>query len=132
MEGDGYALVFHCPSATLDCDEPDANPVYCLENERMTNQPNQYGITPGPWKLNEAGCVSSHGMPTIEKRNGHLIARMAERNAANARAIAEVPAMIEAIENLAEFLDRYCPQSTGRDLYMNEARAILARIKDAS
>ena len=97
----------------------------------MSNQLNQYGITPGPWKLNKAGCLSSHGMPTIEKRNGHLIASMSERNAANARAIAEVPAMIEALENLIEFSDRYCPQSTGRDLYMNEARAILARIKGA-
>lgn len=32
MEGDGYSFPLHCPNAkesSWDCNEPDANPVYC-------------------------------------------------------------------------------------------------------
>lgn len=37
--GDGYSTVYHCPHAdenTYEYHEPDANPVYCSEE----NQPN--------------------------------------------------------------------------------------------
>ena len=35
LEGDGYSTVYHCPYAdesTYEYHEPDAHPVYCLEN----------------------------------------------------------------------------------------------------
>ena len=34
MDGDGYAVVLHCPNADEDqvaCAEPDANPIECQE-----------------------------------------------------------------------------------------------------
>ena len=30
MEGDGYTIVYHCPSVEVDGVEPDTNPIYCI------------------------------------------------------------------------------------------------------
>lgn len=57
--------------------------------------------TPGPWGFNAAGCLTSHGLPTINKSNGHLLASLADTNEANARLIAAAPDLLDIAQRLA-------------------------------
>ena len=54
--------------------------------------------TTGPWKFNMTGCLTSHGLPTINKSNGHLLASLADTNEANARLIAAAPDLLAALQ----------------------------------
>lgn len=60
--------------------------------------------TPGPWGFNAAGCLTSHGLPTINKSNGHLLASLADTNAANAKLIAAAPDLLEALQETLDSL----------------------------
>lgn len=99
----------------------------------------KYGITPGPWEVYKSvydrPCV---GQPMQDAKGFYPIADMVndnDRAKANARAIAEVPAMIEALEEAHETLDAITPTTYGDDVartnMRNQIDAILARIKGA-
>lgn len=46
---------------------------------------------------------------------------------ANARLISAAPELLEALETLTEFCHRYCAESSGKSLYVNNARAAIAK-----
>ena len=76
-------------------------------------------ISPAPWRVYPHGCDSSHGLPIITKKNGHLIAIMADRNLANARVIAAAPELLEALREFIAWT--HCPpslQGTGHTGYL--------------
>jgi hypothetical protein len=54
--------------------------------------------TPGPWRAEAEGCLTSHSLPVIVKSNGHLVAQLCDRNVANARLIAAAPELLEALQ----------------------------------
>lgn len=102
----------------------------------------KYGITPGPWiwEYDERGLYGTgpdNAVLDYEDHEGMCLAYTKHREA-NARAIAEVPAMIEALEAFvaaedefrAEVTDRF-PGSFSDPLAVayERARAILSRIK---
>lgn len=64
------------------------------------------GHTPGPWRHNPDGCETSRGMPIIEKSNRHLLADMAERNAANGELVADAPLLLALCERQAAEIER--------------------------
>jgi hypothetical protein len=84
-------------------------------------------ITPGPWRAMPDGYIVS------EDGEGCLVARVETENAASqavvdadARAIAEVPAMLALLRAMTAHADRH---NTRDPQNISEARALLARVR---
>ena len=100
---------------------------------------NEYGITPGPWTHSKFRRFNGTTVEQVAAAGGLDVCQvMAERDA---RAIAEVPAMIEALEDAAFFLRDKAAQLDflGHKDYASECHerssqldALLARIKGES
>jgi hypothetical protein len=58
MEGDGYTLVYHCPTIDVSdlCIEPDANPVYCKTDMQSNSSDVTLQNTVTTNKLFENNC----------------------------------------------------------------------------
>lgn len=91
--------------------------------------------TPGPWTASPLGCETSHGLPTIHKANGHLVAELCDRNMANARLIAAAPELlafaIAAMDYLQHPDGHHTPPGTWLDLNVQVRAAIAKATGDA-
>lgn len=90
------------------------------------------------WRVNLKGCMMSHGLPTIDARNGHLVAFMADTNLVRANVISAAPELLEALEGLAEayaslviseFQTGSNPNPCETDENLTRARAAIAKAK---
>ena len=90
--------------------------------------------TPGPWVCDEAGLVNGRdsrarfaGSPSIDIFDAsEWPAELHDEALANARLIAEAPAMVEALATILNVWDEH--KIIGPTVY-HDARAILARIE---
>lgn len=100
----------------------------------------EYGITPGPWSLESITTKAARNKRAVTGKTRRIcdISLDDDEQEANAHAIAEVPAMIEALEGLLrEFVDSTVPLDAqfSSAIVIKEvehARAILARIRGAA
>lgn len=88
-------------------------------------------ITPGPWNVDPA-LIRVTGTSDITCSAGRIIAFLTVRDAneANARAIAALPKVLEALEDLLENLDETGLATMPGDTFEN-MRETIERAKDA-
>lgn len=89
--------------------------------------------SPAPWRLRMEGCATSNGLPIITKANGHLVAHLCDRNAADGHLLAAAPDLLSACEELVGVVEfDYDTQfKECRPPAVVEARRAIAKAKGA-